>query len=70
MITILLGAAVAVVMALFVDWQEGKEFKAKHGFSRRDFRQYRKMMKDSSFRAKQRKSPAFTELTRRPINLN
>lgn len=68
--TILLGAAVAIVMALFVDWQEGKEFRQKYGFSRKDFRHYRKMMKDSSYRSKQKKSPANAELINRPINLN
>lgn len=67
--------AFAGLLALFfwVDHQEGREFKAKFGYSRRDFKHYRKMMTDSSYRKAQdlkKKSSAKTELISRPLNHN
>ncbi len=50
--TTILCVLVIIVLCIMVDRQEGREYKALHGFSRKDFKHYRKMMASSDYRKK------------------
>lgn len=63
MIAIWIITAAVVAGLCFHEYKmECREYRAKHGMSKAEFRHYRKMMTDSSYRAKHKKSPDSTEL--------
>lgn len=41
---LLLSIAIVVVMAIYADWEEKREYRKKHGFSKRDFNQFKKQI--------------------------
>lgn len=54
--SVLLSVLIIVAFCLWVDREEGREYLKKHGYTRKAFKRYRKMMTDSKYRAEQNKS--------------
>lgn len=51
--TILASVLIIVFFCIWVDREEGREFFKKHGYTRKTWKWYRKMMNDPKYRENQ-----------------
>lgn len=55
MIIFILSAIVIAALCYWVDREEGREYFKKHGYTRKAFKQYRKMINNPDYRKEQNK---------------